>query len=82
MEARRALYVDRKGGGQINFLREFTDIWWKRWQETLGRPFDPSNPGYYSSLGIDYLIVRPENRLPGVTPVYENPKYIMFRLKQ
>jgi hypothetical protein len=31
-EALRAIYVDWKGGGQVNYLPEPGLEWWSRWQ--------------------------------------------------
>src|SRR5262249_31784867 len=30
----RAVYVDWKSGGQANYLRDFGERWWFRWQQT------------------------------------------------
>ena len=32
-DALRAVYVDWKGGGQVNFFREFGEQWWFRWRQ-------------------------------------------------
>ena len=41
-EALRAVYVDWKGGGQVNYLGEFGEEWWRRWQQTLAHRYNPS----------------------------------------
>jgi len=33
--ALRAVYVDWKGGGQVNYQRDFATEWWFRWQQTM-----------------------------------------------
>ena len=37
-EALRAVYVDWKGGGQVNYLKELGEQWWSRWQEASAGP--------------------------------------------
>lgn len=75
--AERALYVDWKSGGQVNFLREFAKLWQDRW-ETLGKqqPIE-----VYRKLGIDYVVFRSSNRQPGQHPVYENAAWVVYDLK-
>jgi hypothetical protein len=80
VEALRAVYVDWKAGGQINFLKAFAREWWPRWRQTMAGKFDPKKADAFAALGIHYLVVRPANRLPGRTPVYENPSYLAYRM--
>jgi len=40
-EALRAVYVDWKGGGQVNFNRPFSEEWWRRWAATMAPGFHP-----------------------------------------
>jgi hypothetical protein len=77
-EALRAVYVDWKGGGQINYLPDLGVEWWKRWQQTMAAPFDPRNFARYRPLGIDYIVLTPRNRLPGRAPVFENTAYLVY----
>jgi hypothetical protein len=79
-EALRAVYVDWKGGGQVNYLPELGEQWWERWQAVLGAPFDARNVPRYGALGIDYIVLSPRNRLPGIAPVFENGRYLAYRL--
>jgi len=76
-EARRAVYVDWKGGGQINYIKGFGEDWWFRWNQTMqARPSKALLPKY-NGLGIEYIVVRPTNRLP-LPALYENPSYIVY----
>lgn len=52
-EALRAIYVDWKGGGQVNYLPEFGFEWWRRYQDVMLRP---QSLDHYRSLGIDYIV--------------------------
>jgi len=79
--AARALYVDWKGGGQINFFHEFSRIWWARWQQTLAEPFHAERLPRFRELGIDYVVLGVNNRLADRQPVFENGKYLVYRLR-
>ena len=79
VKARRALYADWKGGGQVNFLRGFGEVWWERWQKTTTRKLDPQALADFRTMGIDYVVVKPEHRLPGIPPVFENARFVVYR---
>jgi hypothetical protein len=76
-EALRAVYVDWKGGGQVNFFRDFGEQWWFRWQQTVGRGFQASDLPRYGGLGIGYAVVNVSHRLPQ-PPVFENGRYAVY----
>ncbi len=80
-EALRAIYVDWKGGGQVNYLRQLGEEWWKRWQAANQGRFRTWNVSRYGPLGIDYMVLRRENRLENRVPVYENPEYVVYKLR-
>ena len=79
-EAVRAIYVDWKSGGQVNFFKDLGEEWWSRWQQTLAQPFDPRDVTRYRRLGIDYIVVNPKNRLPDAAPAFENARYVVYKL--
>ena len=79
-EALRAVYVDWKGGGQVNYLAGLGEQWWSRWQQAMAAPFDPRNVARYGALGIDYIVLSPRNRLPDRAPVFENAGYLVYAL--
>jgi len=79
-EALRAVYVDWKMGGQVNFFKELAEEWWSRWQKTMAEPFSPGDLPRYGSLGIDYVVLQAKNRLPGMTPVFENARFVVYKL--
>ncbi|HTX35470.1 MAG TPA: hypothetical protein VME43_10620 [Bryobacteraceae bacterium] len=76
-EALRAVYVDWKGGGQVNFFREFGEQWWYRWQQTVARGFQPSDLPRYRGLGISYAVLNAADRLPQ-PPVFQNARYAVY----
>jgi hypothetical protein len=76
-EALRAVYVDWKSGGQVNYLQEFGDEWWLRWQQTMAHRFTPADMAKYEGLGIGYVVLQGKNRLPQ-PPLFENAKYAAY----
>ena len=79
-EALRAVYVDWKGGGQVNYLKELGEQWWRRWQLTMAPGFHPQDVDRYAQLGIDYLVLVPKDRLREPQPVFENARFVVYRL--
>ena len=80
-EALRAVYVDWKGGGQINFLKQLGAEWWSRWQRVMAGGFDPRNLERYRGLGIDYLVVEKKNRLVSPQPAFENAGFVVYSVR-
>lgn len=79
-DARRALYVDWKMGGQVNLLPGLGHEWGRRWK-AVREAKPPLLPlAEYKALGIDYIVVRPENRPESPEPVFENESYALIRL--
>ena len=78
-EALRAVYVDWKAGGQVNFFKELGEEWWSRWQKTMAVPFNPAAMASYRSLGIDYVVLLEEHRITWMTPVFENGRYVVYK---
>jgi hypothetical protein len=74
-DALRAVYVDWKGGGQVNYLEEFGEQWWFRWQQTVARGFSPDDLPRYAALGVRYVVLRKRTPTP---PLFENPGYAVY----
>ncbi len=81
-QALRAVYVDWKGGGQVNYLKELGEVWWQRWQATMEPPYRPGNLARFRGLGVDYIVIKPRNREKAVQPVFENSRYVVYRTPQ
>jgi hypothetical protein len=79
--ALRAVYVDWKAGGQGNYLPSIGQEWWKRWQAVMAQRFEPGNIVRYSTYGADYVVLRQKNRAPGERPLFENPSYVVYRIR-
>jgi hypothetical protein len=77
-EALRAVYVDWKSGGQVNYLPEFGQNWWFRWQQTMAPPFTPRAMPKFDGLGIHYVVLQPKNRLPR-SAAFENGSWAVYR---
>jgi hypothetical protein len=75
-EALRAVYVDWKGGGQVNYLSEFGEDWWFRWRQTVGRGWKPEDPARYEGLGVGYVVLK---KRMAEAPLYENGAYAVYR---
>jgi hypothetical protein len=79
-KALRAVYVDWKTGGQVNFFKQLGDEWWSRWQKTMAEPFHATDLQRYRGLSVDYIVVLPKDRLTDAAPVFENAGFIAYRL--
>ncbi len=77
-EGERAVYVDWKAGGQMNFHESLALEWWQRWQNTSALRFDASEAGRLPGLGIDYLVLSATHRLADRQPVYETNELIVY----
>ena len=78
-EALRTVYVDWKGGGQVNFVREFGAEWWRRWSATMASGFHADGMPAYRAGGIDYVVLKPQHRLSD-PPLFANAGYVVYRV--
>lgn len=72
-DAGRALYVDWKGGGQVNLLKQFAVEWWARWQAAAPERYDPRKD--YGALGIDFVVIPQAKLPPAANPAFRNGTY-------
>lgn len=79
-EALRAVYVDWKAGGQVNFFKGLGEEWWSRWQRTMAAPFDPNRLASYRELGIDHVVLRAQNRIAALTPRFQNSAFVVYEI--
>jgi hypothetical protein len=77
--ALRAVYVDWKGGGQVNFLRDFGFEWWARWQRVGQGAFDPAAAQSYGAYGVDYVVLERRHRFPDRAPVFQTRRFLVYR---
>ncbi len=80
--ALRAVYVDWKGGGQINMIKGFAEEWLKRWEEVMAWPVDEARLKIWAARGIDYVVVPAAQRLAGRKAEFENAAFVIYRLEK
>jgi hypothetical protein len=78
--ADRAVYVDWKAGGQINYSESIAREWWRRWRNVNALEFDPNEVAGLHALGIDYLVLGGSLRLRDRQPAYENTEFLVYDL--
>ena len=76
--ASRAVYVDWKSGGQVNFSRSFAREWWERWENTMGGLPKTEIQGL-NGKGIDYLVTQKPHSIADLKPVYETRTLEVYR---
>jgi hypothetical protein len=76
--ALRPLYVDWKGGGQVNLLREFGYEWRERWQQAGGEVYEPAKLDGLRKYGIRWVVLKQEHRVAGRVAAYENARYVVY----
>lgn len=76
-EARRAVYVDWKAGGQVNYFEDLAREWWKRWRESMLHDLDDAE---LSRRGISFVVVELKDARPGQAPLYSNAVYAVYRV--
>uniref|UniRef100_Q026B0 DUF6798 domain-containing protein n=1 Tax=Solibacter usitatus (strain Ellin6076) TaxID=234267 RepID=Q026B0_SOLUE len=73
-DALRAVFVDWKGGGQVNYLKDLGEQWWFRWQQT--RNFQPADLPKYAAIGVTYVVLqKPIER----SPDFQNRTWFVYR---
>lgn len=80
--ALRAVYVDWKGGGQVNYYESYAHEWWSRWQATMAKPFAIGDLDDLRARGIRYLVftkVPPELEQQSKL-VYRDQRYSVVRI--
>jgi hypothetical protein len=78
-ESQRAVYVDWKSGGQMNFSEPLAREWWQRWQATNALRFDTAEVSRMVEMGLDYLVLSPSHRLLDRQPEYENSQFVLYK---
>jgi len=77
-EALRAIYADWKGGGQVNYRKDFAVEWWLRWQQTM-QGFHAADLPKYGALGIRYIVLPANERVPQA-PIFQNERFVVYEL--
>lgn len=74
----RALYVDWKSGGQVNYFESFADEWYPRFEQTMDGRFTAARLEDMLSLPIDYYAVNRKHAIKGIEPVFANRDYLVY----
>jgi len=78
--ALRAVYVDWKGGGQVNYYEFYAKEWWRRWQRFMKSPFQASELPALHGAGVRYLVFRKAPAGLAGPPVFSNAGYRVYRI--
>jgi hypothetical protein len=79
VRAVRALYVDWKGGGQVNFLPAFAEVWWVRWNQVQ----HAKSPAALAEFGVDYAVMSKsefDETKPKCPVAFQNNRWVVLRL--
>lgn len=77
-ESRRAVWIDWETGSLANYFPSFAHDWWERWQQTMNEPYSPRRLQGLLSLPVDYYVLKRENQLAEVKPVFMNPGFAVY----
>ena len=58
----RALYVDWKSGGQVNYFESLADEWYSRFEQTMDGKFTAARLQDMLSLPVDYYVLERQHR--------------------
>jgi hypothetical protein len=76
----RAVYIDWKGGGQMNFLPHLGDEWGARWHSVMTNQVGPAELAEYKKRGIDFVVLKADHRIRALQPAYQNGRFYVYRL--
>jgi hypothetical protein len=78
VKAQRALFVDWKIGGQVNYSRDLAMEWWRRMQiaDRKDKPLES-----WTEEGVDFLVLKAATVFAGREPLYRNAKYAVYALR-
>jgi hypothetical protein len=79
VSALRAVYVDWKSGGQVNYLKDFAEEWSTRWEMVNRTGYGADALPRYRSVGVDYVVLQHDHKPAGTEPVYGNSQYAVYR---
>ncbi|MEP7364125.1 MAG: DUF6798 domain-containing protein [Acidobacteriota bacterium] len=77
----RAVYVDWKGGGQVNLLKDFALEWWERWNQVMEPGYAPARIPDYAARGIDYLVLTKKGRMQDRAALFENSRFLVYKIR-
>ena len=78
-DAVRAIYVDWKSGGQVNFHEKLANQWWQRWQSEMAEGYNTRPIESYAAIA-DFVVLKTKNRLTNARAIYENGTYLVYQV--
>jgi uncharacterized protein DUF6798 len=76
--SQRALYVDWKSGGQVNYFESFGEEWYTRFKQTMMGDFTALRLEKMLDLPVDYYVLKREHKLKGIKPAFENKEFVVY----
>lgn len=76
--SRRAVWVDWTSGALVDRSTLVAVEWWDRWQQTMQGMFTPQHLQEMLSLPIDYYVLRRQNQLQSVPPIFHNGEFVVY----
>ncbi|MBI3471153.1 MAG: hypothetical protein HY013_07340 [Candidatus Solibacter usitatus] len=76
----RTVFVDWKGGGQVNYFRSLGEDWWRRWQWAMAKPLD--RPDRYAPMGIAFVVRSPKRQAADRPALFRNAKFVVYSTKR
>lgn len=77
-ESRRALWVDWESGDLVDYFESAGVEWWNRWRQTMDEPYSPGRLPNALSFPIDYCVLKRQNQLAGIKPVFANAAFVVY----
>jgi hypothetical protein len=77
-ESIRAVYVDWTGGQLSKYFEDFAREWDSRWNSTMAGTFSARKLEQSLNLPVDYYVLRRENALARIRPVYSTRDYVIY----
>ena len=62
----------------MNYFKDFSELWWSRWQDVMAKPFEAAGWDRYAALGIDFVVLKPEHKLAGRSCAFENARFAVY----
>jgi hypothetical protein len=75
----RMVYVDWKGGGQVNYYEFFAREWWDRWNATMAKPVTRESLAEFRRRGVTHLVMRRHEDF-GLPVLFQNARYTVYLL--
>ena len=79
--SQRAVYVDWKGGGQVNFSRRFAVEWWHRWRVAISEVQPQGLAMELQKLPVDFVVTGLQSPIPELRSVHRTDTYNVYSVR-